>query len=52
MFQPLWHHACAICFTYGWFEWKRKAIISSPTSFTEQTGCPIFMAAIGGILSE
>ena len=37
MFKHLWQHGRAICFSDGWFEWKKEGDKNSPTAFTAPT---------------
>ncbi|MBT1868590.1 SOS response-associated peptidase [Enterobacter mori] len=47
MFKPLWQHGRAICFTDGWFEWKKEGDKKQPYFIHRADGQPILMAAIG-----
>ncbi len=52
MFKPLWQHGRAICFSDGWFEWKREGDKKQPYFIHRAEGQPIFMAAIGSVPFE
>ena len=52
MFKPLWQHGRAICFSDGWFEWKKEDDKKQPYFIHRKDGKPIFMAAIGSVPFE